>query len=40
MRIETHQIRERTEDRGVLVTAAEAAECNCPDPCERDHGND
>jgi hypothetical protein len=32
--------RERTEDRAAFVTAAEVAECNCPDPCERDHGND
>lgn len=39
MRIEV-QTKERTEDRGSFVIAAEAAECNCPDPCERDHGND
>lgn len=23
-----------------VVTRAETVECNCPDPCERDHGND
>jgi hypothetical protein len=23
-----------------LNCRAETAECNCPDPCERDHGND
>ena len=23
-----------------IVTRAEVAPCNCPDACERDHGND
>lgn len=32
--------RERSEESGAWLTAAEAAECNCPDFCERDHGND
>jgi len=32
--------RERTEDSRPWLTAAETAECNCPDFCERDHGND
>jgi hypothetical protein len=35
-----HESRERADDRGAYLTAAEAAECNCPDFCERDHGND
>jgi hypothetical protein len=40
MPTDLHEHRERTDDRGALVTAAEAAECNCPDFCELDHGND
>ena len=27
-------------DDGRIVTTAEVAECNCPDPCDRDHEND
>jgi hypothetical protein len=23
-----------------ILSSAEAAECSCPDPCERDHEND
>lgn len=23
-----------------ITCAAETADCNCPDACERDHGND
>jgi hypothetical protein len=23
-----------------MMCRAETADCNCPDPCERDHGND
>jgi hypothetical protein len=30
----------RQEEPERWLTAAELAECNCPDPCERDHGND
>ncbi len=26
--------------RPLIVTAAELAECACPDPCDRDHGNE
>lgn len=26
--------------RAPIVTSAELAQCNCPDPCERDHDND
>jgi len=40
MRTEFPETRERADDRGAFLTAAEAAECNCPDFCERDHGND
>jgi hypothetical protein len=40
MRTEFRETREGTDDRGAFLTAAEAAECNCPDFCERDHGND
>ena len=26
--------------RPTIVTRAEVAPCTCPEPCERDHGND
>jgi hypothetical protein len=35
--IPSEESREREE---VVVTAAELAECCCPDPCERDHDFD
>jgi hypothetical protein len=25
---------------GYVFATAELADCNCPGPCERDHGND
>jgi hypothetical protein len=31
---------ESGEGEDVVVTAAELAECTCPDPCERDHDFD
>ena len=34
------QDEESGERDGVVVTTAEVAECNCPDPCERDHDFD
>jgi hypothetical protein len=36
--------RERTEPRPekgkALTLTSEQAECTCPEPCERDHGNE
>jgi hypothetical protein len=29
-----------SETREQWACRAETADCNCPDPCERDHGND
>jgi hypothetical protein len=34
------QDEESGERELVVVTAAELAECTCPDPCERDHDFD
>ncbi len=28
------------DPEGLIVTAAEQADCNCPDVCERDHERD
>ena len=41
LRIEARRAPVRPEPRRLrLVTRAELAECSCPDPCERDHGNE
>jgi hypothetical protein len=34
------QPRAAASRHGYVVTAAESAPCNCPDFCERDHGNE
>jgi len=34
------QYRTLLDPEGLIVTAAEQADCNCPDVCERDHERD
>ena len=46
--VQTTPIRERAaegthpgrDERPVILTRSEIAECNCPDHCDRDHEND
>ena len=35
--VEAVEVRSRVPGAATVLTRAEEAECNCPDPCERDH---